>query len=241
MSPEEVFGGNTPEEGEALPQVVNYAKDYITWIGARYYTASTFIAEAKTLGICRRVPFIPRGLKFGRSRIFFVTDLVGEAEKYARPVEHKKEALYTKKYRSFRVNRKKLAESGVQLIPHVIGYGVVTGILVVGSHSMYEKLAERGINAIYLSSAMIRYTPIRGCGTLKIGGTYLVDAQTLQSLVDSGALKREDVTGLELHPSTFVELNPPIPAPGLPRWRGLRPVYGEAILQRRPWQEWFEE
>jgi len=43
---------------------------YIMGVGAKYYTPESFIEEALRMGISKRIPFIPKGLKLGKTIIY---------------------------------------------------------------------------------------------------------------------------------------------------------------------------
>lgn len=45
-------------------------KDFIIWVGREHYTQDEFTAEAHLMGISRRIPHIPEGLKVGQSVIY---------------------------------------------------------------------------------------------------------------------------------------------------------------------------
>lgn len=42
----------------------------LVWAGRSFYTVSSWLHEASTLGVCRKVPAIPKGLVVGKTRIF---------------------------------------------------------------------------------------------------------------------------------------------------------------------------
>ena len=47
--------------------------DFIMGVGKKFYpTPEHFIKEAKKMGISKRVPFVPRGLIFGKSKVYLV-------------------------------------------------------------------------------------------------------------------------------------------------------------------------
>jgi len=49
------------------------AFDFLMGVGKKYYPSPEhFIREAKTMGVSKRLPFVPRGLVFGKSKIFLV-------------------------------------------------------------------------------------------------------------------------------------------------------------------------
>jgi len=62
----------------------NKKQAYIMMVGERYYTPASFIAEGKKLGVSKRIPFIPKGLKLGKTVVYLA---------------HKKAVTLTKKKR----------------------------------------------------------------------------------------------------------------------------------------------
>lgn len=43
---------------------------YLLWVGERHYTPESFQEEANRMGVSKRIPFIPKGLKLGETIIF---------------------------------------------------------------------------------------------------------------------------------------------------------------------------
>jgi hypothetical protein len=208
-------------------------KDYISWIGGKYYTIQSFIEEAKRMGVSRRVPIIP-DIEFGKSRIFFISD-VDESDPCVeiKTVNHKKSIDELKRYRTYRIKKK------CKTTPKVFGYFIPTGIVVPGKveKNLFEKYRDRlvpvPVTTVYL-------VPIRGCGRLVIGARYLVDGLTLREIYS--ALKTDPDTRVKdimVTGSTFKEINPPIQALGLKRFRGLKRVDGDKILSGRPVEDWW--
>ena len=208
-------------------------KDYLSWVGGKYYTIQSFIKEAKEIGVSRRVPVIPE-LEFGKSRIFFVSD-VDESDPCVeiKTVSHKKSIDELKRYRTYRIKKK------CKPTPKVFGYFIPTGIVVPGEveKKLFEKYRDRlvpvPVTTIYL-------VPIRGCGRLVLGARYLVDGLTLREIYNALKTEPEErIRDLMITGSTFKEINPPIPAPGLKKFRGLKRVDGDKILSGRPVEEWW--
>ena len=209
--------------------------DYLMWVGGKYYTIQSFIREAKEMGVSRRVPIIP-DIVFGKTRIFFISD-VDENDPCVeiKTVSHKKSIDELKRYRTYRIKRK------CKQTPKVFGYFIPTGILVPGEvgKNLFEKYRDR---LVLVPATAIYLVPLRGCGRLVIGAIYLVDGQTLKEIYE--ALKMDPdqrVKDLMITGSTFQEINPPIQAQGVKRFRGLKRVDGDAILSGKPVTEWWVE
>lgn len=206
--------------------------DYLMWIGGRYYTIQSFIQEARTQGVCRRIPFIPQ-IEYGKTRIFLIHD-IDEKDSCVeiKRVYHYHDIREIKKLRTFRIKKK------CSPTPKVFGYFIPRGILVVGRHfeleGILEELFKRGYLFI-LPEEEVYSLPSRGCGYLKSGAKYLVDSATLKTV---SKYLRDSFIGVVGEKEDFYLIDPPIPAP-LKRFRGLMKVNGDAILARRPVEEWW--
>jgi hypothetical protein len=207
--------------------------DYLSWVGGRYYTIQSFVRECQTMGVSRRIPVVPE-LEFGKSRIFFVSDVdEGDPCVEIRVVKHKKSPDELKRFRTFRVRRK------CRSTPKVFGYFVPTGIMIPGKarRAILDKYRDR---IVEIPIEAVGRVQLRGCGKLIIGALYLVDGLTLQEVYR--ALRTDPdlrVKELVVEGSTFRVIDPPVLAPGLKRFRGLMRVNGDAILARRPAEAWW--
>jgi len=182
--------------------------DILLYVGASYYTKDSFINESRKMGCCRRVPQYPDFLAIGKSRVFLA---------YCDPVDKE--------------TAKKLREQGKTLTEMqaerstVFAYYTVTDVIVVADKPISE-LAERGVE-------FIKYEEVygmqkRGCGSLQLGGCYLVsDIELLKE-----DAKQSDLKG------SIVLINPEIPYPRK-HFRGYKYCYGDKILRREPVDSWF--
>lgn len=59
----------------------------LMWVGEQFYTPQTFVQEALTLGISKRIPAVPQGLQLGKTWVL---------------IAHKKGALHQKEGRLFK-------------------------------------------------------------------------------------------------------------------------------------------
>jgi hypothetical protein len=202
--------------------------DYLMWVGGKFYTIQSFIEEARRMGVCRRVPVIPRIIA-GETRIFLIHD-VDETDPNieVKTVKHKKADRDLKKYRSFTVKRKG------EVTPKIFGYFVPSGLMVVGEDfkKIMSKLPDK---TVIVSSSLASRVEKRGCGFLATGGIYLVDPKTMQMIFDIA--HKECKEGF-LRGSELQLIDPPIPVK-IPRFRGLKRVNGDAILERKPVEEWW--
>jgi len=202
--------------------------DYLMWVGGKFYTVQSFIEEARRMGVCKRVPFFPK-IKVGETRIFLIHDIdENDQNVQVVQVKHKKPEKELKRYRSFRVIKRG------EVIPKVFGYFIPSGIMVVGEDfkKIIDKLPDK---TVIISASLAAKVEKRGCGFLTQGGIYLVDNKTMQEIFNIA--QKECKEGfLRGHELELIE--PPIPA-RIPRFRGLRRVNGDAILERKPIEEWW--
>lgn len=50
---------------------------YVMRVGDKFYSVKTFMVEANSMGVCKRIPFIPRKLKVGKTPIYLVHKKAG--------------------------------------------------------------------------------------------------------------------------------------------------------------------
>jgi len=64
----------TPKQREKLkPKYQPEPQDYLMFVGVNFYTPNSFIKEARRMGVCKRIPMLPRGVVKGKSRVFLVS------------------------------------------------------------------------------------------------------------------------------------------------------------------------
>ena len=64
----------TPKQREKLkPKYQPEPQDYLMFVGESFYTKEKFISEARRMGVCKRIPMLPRGVVKGKSRVFLVS------------------------------------------------------------------------------------------------------------------------------------------------------------------------
>jgi hypothetical protein len=123
--------------------------------GIRRYTIRSFIKEAWSTGVCRRIGFIPKNLELGLSRLFFVSDIP--------------ESNWKKEDRS-------------KITPRIFGYTTIAGLIV--PRSRFKEIVEEHPHwkdRIIQSFPSIS-TSQGGYEDLDLNGTYLIDDTTLYKL-----------------------------------------------------------
>lgn len=189
---------------EEPPKYEPKPADFLQWVGGSYYTINSFIAEAKKMGVCKRVPMLPRGVVVGKSRVFLA---------------HDQNALEQKV---------KIRGSG-----RIFAYFIVRGIsyVVKQGTNIPEALKERGITEFEYVEGGFGSQDERGCGSLNIGGTYLLGEEDMKKCAD---LAKSGTVEGRIH-----VLNPPIEV-GLKRFRGFKCIDGDSLLAGEPEGVWLE-
>jgi hypothetical protein len=121
--------------------------NFLCFIGKKFYTKETFAAEAATMGISRRIAHnqIPDDLVSGKSKLFFAHEGGHDPDKHA----------------------------------EVFGYCTVEGIEYIGGTEEDQRVNVHIISKLKLRPdtkilGEVTEEEVRGCGTRKVGGTYLI-------------------------------------------------------------------
>ena len=209
--------------GESVPEQVKQEQidDYLMWVGGNYYSLESFVKEAKSLGICRRVSFIPKNLKVGVSRVFLISDMSDEDRKaYQEEIRRRDAIRYRQWKKKVDAKEEDLSTSvkGIMPrgIPQVFAYFVVKGIayIVKPGTDIPEELAKRGVTSYDYVEGGFGSQDERGCGSLVIGGTYLLSEEDLEKVKDMA--ESGNVEG-----GNIIEVLPPVRYLGK-RFRGLK-------------------
>ena len=196
---------------------------YLIWVGGGYYSLEQFLDEAKRMGISRRISRVPRGLKIGESRVYLISDMT-EADKAKNKEIIKRNKALRHRWSQEHGNSKGF-QGGEPLshsVPNIFAYFIVRGIsYIVGPGTdIPEKLKELGVKKYEYIPGGYGFNDERGCGSLVIGGTYLLseeDFEKCRELADSALLE-----------GRVIILDPPIPYTGK-HFRGLKKFEGEAV------------
>lgn len=174
--------------------------DILIWVSDKQYTIESYIEEARRLGACRKFGGrLPVDIEVGESRVFL-------AYPYKDP--------NTKKAKKDRLNGQ------------VFAYFTIKGILVVGNAHLLREVDESIIQRV--EPQEVEEWQERGCGYLRVGGTYFVSEEDMRRLQRNA----------EGYLGSIVPLEEPLPFKK-PRWRGFKYVDGDAILEGRPYSQWF--
>lgn len=133
--------------------------DLLMFVGKSYYSPASFIAEARQMGACKRVPMLPRGVVKGVSKVFLAHEYdIGETGDDGKTVYQSK----------------------------VFAWYTVRGIIYVVSASVNipEALKERGVTEWKYVEGGFSFSNERGCGSLATGGTYLLSEEDMDKVKD---------------------------------------------------------
>ena len=93
IQPVDLFGGSHtpchchPYCPACNPHSVDGNRAGLLWVGEKFYTVSSFLKEAKDIGISRRINSIPRGFKVGKTWIFMAHRLCVQKWKVDGPLD----------------------------------------------------------------------------------------------------------------------------------------------------------
>jgi hypothetical protein len=155
---------------------------FLMWVGKKYYpTPTEFLTEARALGLSKRIPLIPHGLRIGVSRLFLM-------HSHCPITPH---------------------DLPSPTIPGCFAWATITGIEIIISDDVDPAQLERDMNEAGIEVTAIPVSqaarePKRGCGHRTVPGSiYLVTKGDLTD-VQHHAIERT-IQGL-IH-----EITPPIP------------------------------
>jgi len=163
--------------------------DFLVWVGGASYSRKSFIDEAKHMGACRRVPFVPVGVVRGDSRVFLVSDMTDEDRRRYKTELKRRDAI---RYEQWQEQIKEglspedvtthargpmprgtpliFAWFTVRSITYVVGPGV----------DIPKRLKELGVSEYEYIEGEFGFDDERECGSLVIGGTYLLSEENME-------------------------------------------------------------
>jgi len=164
-------------------------KDFLAWVGGASYSRESFIDEARRMGVCRRVPFVPTGIVKGVSRVFLVSDMSAEDRKRYKAELKRRDAI------RYQQGKEQVAR-GVppeEATSHVVGpmprgaplifawFTIRNISYVVGPGvDIPKRLKELGVTEYEYIEGEFGFNDERECGSLMIGGTYLLSEESLE-------------------------------------------------------------
>ena len=161
------------------------ARDLIMWVGSKPYPSwESFAKEARTMGVCKRVRQIPKGIVIGQSKCYLL-----HGERVRTQIESTAH-MWTKIGRTCRFcgigfdqNSQNPAPCRVHKLRRcgkprrfLMGYFVIEDVLIVGSdQESQEKYMKAYPNTdfCFKSDEQALQVGDRGCGSLQKGAMYL--------------------------------------------------------------------
>lgn len=187
----------------------NQIKDFLVWVGGGSYSRESMIKEAKKMGVCRRVPFVPEGIVKGITRVFLVSDMSDEDRKrYAEEMKRRDAERYQqwKKQLADEVPREEMKTTINRKMPRgtpfIFGYFIVRGISYVVSPNVDipKRLKELGVTEYQYIEGAFGFNDERECGSLEIGGTYLLSENDMEKVKDLAESSTMEGRIVELKP-----------------------------------------
>lgn len=171
------------------------AKDFLVWVGGASYSRESFVEEARRMGACRRVPFVPEGVVRGESRILLISDMTdADRERYKAELRRRDLVRYHQ-WKDSGLEKFKTHVAGPMPrgTPTIFAYFTVRDIVyVVGSETNIPKRFEKlGVSIYEYDEQKFGFNDERDSGSLKIGGIYLLSEgsmRRIETLAQSGSL-----------------------------------------------------
>jgi hypothetical protein len=209
-------------------------QNYQMWVGGKFYSRESYITEAKKMGASKKVAYVPHGLVVGESKIYLISDMT-EAQKKAYQDEIRKRNRISHAVAAEANRKLKEGEEPVRPIrtgfgslprgePVVFGYFIIRNIVYVVAPGMDvpKALSERGVNAYVMEVGDFGSNDERGCGSLKIGATYLLSEEDMEKVKDLASSAQLESTNIHI-------FDTPIPYVGK-RFRGIQETRMDVIV-----------
>lgn len=171
-------------------------KDFLVWVGGASYSRESLISEARRMGVCRRIPFVPEGLVRGVSRIFLISDMSDEDRKRYKEEIKRRDAVRYKQWKESGYTNDPTHVTGQMPrgTPTIFAYFVVRNVtyVVAPGVNITKRLKELGITEYEYAEGGFGFNDERECGSLVIGGVYLLseeDMERVKHLTESGTLE----------------------------------------------------
>jgi len=193
-------------------------QDFLVWVGGASYSRESYIKEAKHMGACRRVPFVPEGLVRGDSRVFLVSDITERDRKRYKDELKRRDKIRYKQWKESGFEKgytSHVAGPMPRGTPLIFAWFVVRNITyIVGPGvNLPKRLEELGVSEYECIEGAFGFNDERECGSLEIGGTYLLSEESMEKISNLASSSVLD-GGIEI-------LSPAYPYSGR-RFRGIK-------------------
>ncbi len=172
------------------------AKDFLVWVGGASYSRESLVREARRLGVCRRIPFVPDGLVRGVSRVFLVSDMSDEDRKRYKEEIKRRDAVRYKQWKESGYTNAPTHVTGQMPrgTPTIFAYFLIRNVtyVVAPGVDITKRLKDLGVTEYEYVEGGFGFNDERDCGSLQIGGVYLLseeDMERVKHLAESGTLE----------------------------------------------------
>jgi hypothetical protein len=200
--------------------------NYEMWIGNKFYSRESYIAEAKKMGASKKIGWIPHDLEIGKTRVYLISDMTELQRKtYYDEVRKRNQISHSV---AAKIN-KNLSEgeeparpvrTGFGPLPRgdpfVFGYFIVNGIVYVTKpeFKMSSLLTQRGVKPYIMTKGDFGTNDERGCGSLQDDSIYLISEESIEKI-------KELHSSPDLYSKNVHTFEYPIPYVGK-RFRGIQ-------------------
>ena len=171
------------------------------WVGGASYSRESFVAEAKKIGVSKRIAAVPKDLVLGVSKVYLISDMNdSDKQKFKEEIARRDKLARQEAKKSG--GKPTRAEFG----PPPRGEAVIFGWFTVGSviyvvppgTKIPEELAAHGVVPYEYIEGQFGSMDERGCGSLKIGGLYLISEPDMEKVKDLASGSIVEASGLHI-------------------------------------------
>lgn len=157
------------------------------WVGGLFYSRESYTKEALKMGASKKIAYVPHGLEIGKTKIYLISDMTEVERK-----EYKSELKRRGKVARDRAaqDNSKPTRTGFGPLPrgkpYIFAYFVVNSVsyIVSPGMDMPEELKKRKVKSYTLVEGEFGTNDERECGSLKLGGTYLLSEEDMTKVKD---------------------------------------------------------
>ena len=171
-------------------------QDFLVWISGHFYSRESFIQEARRMGICPRVPYVPENVVLGNSRVLLISDMT-DADKILHINELRRrgaERYKQLKESGFTAKSTHISGPMPRGVPTIFGYFTIQDIIMVTGLGIErsERHKKLGISEYGYHIGKFGFNGERASGSLQTGGIYLLgesSMQRIENLTHSGDVR----------------------------------------------------
>ncbi len=169
------------------------AQDFMVWVGGTFYSRESFIDEARRMGVCRRVPFIPEGIVRGDSRVLLISDMADADRRRYETELKRRDAIRYRQAKESGIKKSHVVGPMPRGTPTIFAYFTIRGIVYVvdPETSIPGRFNKLGISIYEREEGKFGFNDERESGSLEVGGVYLLSEGSIgriETLAQSGSL-----------------------------------------------------